>query len=110
MLVAWCVGSGGCEFHVHEVSVEVTSVVDDAVECGRPIYLLDIAENQLKNRLLTLDYKHFETNRLAEGRLRRGSVRRLSRPCSALRCLQTEAPGPRDAGSIRAGCSGECEF
>jgi hypothetical protein len=37
------------------VSVEVTSVVGEAVVCVRPIYLLDIAENQVKNKLLTLD-------------------------------------------------------
>jgi hypothetical protein len=34
--------------------------------CGRPIYLLDIAENLVKNKLLTLDLKYFESNRLAE--------------------------------------------
>jgi hypothetical protein len=30
--------------------------------------------------------------------------------CSALRCLQTEAPGPRDARSIRAGCGGAADL
>jgi len=52
-----------------DVSVEVTNVVDEAVVCGRPIYVLEIAENQVKNKkLLTLDLKDFEASGLAEER------------------------------------------
>jgi len=50
-----------------DVNVEITNVVDEPVVCDRPIYFLDITENQVKNKkLLTLELKDFESNGASE--------------------------------------------